>query len=155
MSNKHNHRTLSDKAISSTLGAEAGHAEVHVQSDQTIETPSHELTEAIEIEKFMNEFLIVEVADTTDENQPNSLVLSVNGLTQPVFRGQPTKMRRMFVEVLARCKESKYNQQANNPSRPDQIELVERTALAYPFQVLEDPNPRGRAWLRAVLSEPA
>lgn len=153
MSNKGN-GNLGDKTISKTLG-EAGHATTNILSDQTLEIPSHEVMEAIDMEKFMNEFVIVEVAETTNENEAPSIVLSVNGLTQPVFRGQPTKMRRMFVEVLARCKESKYTQHQINPNEPDRIELRQKTALAYPFQVLEDDNPRGRAWLRAVLSEAA
>lgn len=126
---------------------------VTIKSDQSIETPTQELGAAINEAAFMNELVIVEVAATTNENDPPNLVLSVNGLHQPVFRGKPTKMRRMFLEVLARCKESKYSQHTNNPNQPDRIELRERTAHAYPFQVLHDSNPKGRAWLRAVLSE--
>jgi hypothetical protein len=145
---------LGDKAISKTLG-EAGHMDLNVKSDQTIEIPTSEFGTAISDEAFMNEHVLVEVAETTNENEPPSFVLSVNGITQPVFRGVPTKMRRMFLEVLARCKESKYTQHTLNPNEPDRIELRQRTALAYPFQVLEDPNPKGRAWLRAVLSEAA
>lgn len=146
---------LGDKTIEKTLGGGAGSATVDITSDQTIEIPTQEFSNAINEEAFMNEFVVVEVAETTNENEPNSIILSVNGLTQPVFRGQPTRMRRMFVEVLARCKESKYNQHTLNPNEPDRIELRQRTALAYPFQVVEDNNPKGRAWLRAVLSEAA
>lgn len=144
---------LGDKTIEKTLGSAS--TTVNVGTDQSIEVPSHEVTEAIEAEKFMNEIVVVEVAETTNENEPPSIILSVNGVTQPIFRGQPTPMRRMFLEVLARCKETKYNQRTANPNEPDKIELVPRTALAYPFQVLEDQNPRGRAWLRAVLTEAA
>lgn len=142
---------MSDKQIEATLGGEK--TEVNVLTDQSIEIPTKEFSKEIEEDAFMNEFVVVEVAETTDENQPPSIILSVNGLTQPVFRGYPTKMRRMFVEVLARCKESKYTQHQINPNEPHRIEMKERTALAYPFQVLEDPNSKGRAWLRAVLSE--
>lgn len=148
-----NRNTLGEKTISATIGGAS--AEVKVTSDQTIEIPTKEFNKAVEEEAFMNEIVTVEVSETTNENEPPSFVLSVNGITQPVFRGVPTQMRRMFVEVLARCKETKYNQRTRNPNEPDKIELVSRTALAYPFQVLEDPNPKGRAWLRAVLQEAA
>lgn len=144
---------LGNKAIDKTLGVQA--PSISVGDDQSIELPSKELGTAIAEEAFMNEMLIVEVAETTNENEAPSIILSVNGITQPVFRGQPTRMRRMFVEVLARCKETKYNQRTKNPNQPDRIELAPRTALAYPFQVIEDPNPKGRTWLRAVLMEPA
>lgn len=145
---------LGEKDISKALGG-AELPELRVDSDQSIEMPTKELGKEIEETAFMNELVVVEVAETTDENQPPSIILTVNGITQPVFRGVPTRMRRMFVEVLARCKETKYTQHQINPNEPHRIEMKSRTALAYPFQVLEDKNPRGRAWLRAVLSEAA
>lgn len=129
---------------------------VAVVEDQSIETPTTtEFSREISEEAFMNEVVVVEIAESTDENQPNHVVLSVNGVTQPIFRGVPTPVRRKYVEVLARCKESKYSQHTNNPNEPDRIELRQRTALAYPFNVVEDKNPKGRAWLQAVLTEAA
>lgn len=128
---------------------------VHVKSDQSIEVPTTEFSTAIQEEAFMNEFVVIEVAETTNENEPNNFILSVNGLHQPIFRGQPARVRRMFVEVLARCKESKYSQHQVNPNEPDRVEMRQRTGMVYPFQVLEDKNPKGKAWLRAVLSEAA
>lgn len=146
-----------DQTTKLTLDQEGGQAsaEIHVSSDQSIEIPTQEFSQAIQQEKFMNEYVVVEVAETTNENEPPVIVLNVNGINQPIQRGVPTKMRRMFVEVLARCKETKYSQKTLNPNEPDKIELVPRTGLAYPFQVLEDDNPKGRAWLRAVLTEAA
>jgi len=32
---------------------------------------------------------------------------------------------------------------------------VARHGLSYPFELVEDANPRGRAWLQNVLAEPA
>jgi hypothetical protein len=59
------------------------------------------------------------------------------------------------VEVLARCKETKYSQHTSNPNEPDRIEMRARTALSYPFAVIEDQNPKGAAWLKAVIAEAA
>lgn len=156
-SNRNTPPSLSAKDVEKTLSAAgASKPEILVGNDQSLEMPSTvEFAREIAEEAFMNEIVVVEISETTDENLPPSIILSVNGITQPVFRGVPTPMRRMFVEVLARCKETKYTQRTTNANSPDKIELVPRTGLAYPFQIVEDANPKGRAWLRAVLMEPA
>jgi|TARA_B110000503_G_C7108385_1_gene396960 hypothetical protein len=106
-------------------------------------------------ESFMNELVTINVHSTTDENQAASLVVNVNGTNQPIIRGYPTMVRRKYVEVLARMKETKYNQITRNASAPDQIDMVARHGLCYPFDLVEDTNPRGRAWLQHVLAEAA
>jgi hypothetical protein len=106
-------------------------------------------------EAFMNELVTVMVHSTTDENQPPQVIVNCNGMNQPIMRGYPTKVRRKYVEILARMKETKYSQVTRNPSAPDQIDLVARHGLSYPFDLVDDANPRGRAWLQNVLAEPA
>ena len=122
-------------------------------SDQTVEpiVVNEFGSKAISEEAFMNEIVTVTVQSTTDENAAPHILMSVNGRNQPFFRDVPTPCRRMFLEVLARCKESKYTQ-TRNPFEPDRSEMVQRSALAYPFTV-EDKNPKGAAWLRAVMAE--
>ena len=106
-------------------------------------------------EAFMNELVTVMVHSTTDENQPNHVVVNCNGMNQPIMRGIPTTVKRKYVEILARMKETKYSQITRNASAPDQIDMVARHGLCYPFDLVEDTNPRGRAWLQHVLAEPA
>lgn len=106
-------------------------------------------------EAFMNELVTVMVHSTTDENQAPHIIVNCNGTNQPIVRGVPTKVRRKYVEILARMKETKYTQVTPNPAAPDVSELRARHGLAYPFEVIEDPNSRGRAWLSNVLAEPA
>lgn len=106
-------------------------------------------------EGFMNELVEVMVHATTDENQAPHVIVNCNGTNQPIIRGVPTKVRRKYVEILARMKETKYSQVTRNPAAPDQIDMVARHGLAYPFELMSDPNPRGRAWLQNVLAEPA
>jgi hypothetical protein len=126
-----------------------------VIDDQSIETPATtEFGREMDDEAFMNELVEVEMQTTTDENAPSHIILSVNGTTQPLLRGVPTTIKRKYVEVLARCKESKYSQRTSNPNEPDRIEMIGRTALAYPYQILRD-SPKGLAWHRAVLAEAA
>lgn len=106
-------------------------------------------------EVFMNEHVTIMVHSTTDENQPPQVIVNCNGMNQPIIRGYPTTVKRKYVEILARMKETKYNQVTRNPAAPDQIEMVARHGLSYPFDLVEDKNPRGRAWLTNVMAEPA
>lgn len=106
-------------------------------------------------EAFMNEHVTVMVHSTTDENQSPHVIINCNGINQPIMRGVPTSVRRKYVEILARMKETKYSQRTANPAAPDQIDMVARHGLAYPFELLDDKNPKGRAWLNNVLAEPA
>jgi hypothetical protein len=106
-------------------------------------------------ESFMNEHVTVLVHSTTDENQAPHIIVNCNGVNQPIVRGVPTQIRRKYLEILARMKETKYTQRTLNPAAPDQIEMIARHGLAYPFEVVEDKNPRGRAWLSNVMAEPA
>lgn len=106
-------------------------------------------------EAFMNELVTVMVHSTTDENQAPHIIVNCNGTNQPIIRGVPTQIRRKYLEILARMKETKYTQVTPNPAAPDVSELRARHGLAYPFEVIEDNNPKGRAWLSNVLAEPA
>lgn len=104
-------------------------------------------------EAFMNEVVTVLVHESTDPNQPPHIILNVNGTNMPVIRGVPTLMKRKYLEVLARMKETRYTQRTPNPSEPDRIVMEPKTAQVYPFAVHEDKNPRGRAWLANVMAE--
>ena len=106
-------------------------------------------------EVFMNEPVTIMVHSTTDENQPPQVIVNCNGMNQPIMRGYPTTVKRKYVEILARMKETKYSQVTRNPAAPDQIDMVARHGLSYPFDLVEDKNPRGRAWLTNVMAEPA
>ena len=114
-----------------------------------------DLRELAASEAFMNEMVEVMVHSSTDENQAPHVILNCNGTNQPIMRGVPTRVRRKYVEILARMKETKYSQVTRNPGAPDQIDMIARHGLAYPFEMMHDDNPRGRAWLSNVLAEPA
>lgn len=116
---------------------------------------SKDFRELAASEAFMNELVTVMVHSTTDENQAPHVIVNCNGINQPIIRGVPTKIRRKYLEILARMKETKYTQRTPNPAAPDVSEMVARHGLAYPFEVVEDANPKGRAWLNNVLAEPA
>lgn len=106
-------------------------------------------------EAFMNEKVTVLVHSTTDENQAPHVILNCNGTNQPIMRGIPTVIRRKYLEILARMKETKYNQVTPNPAAPDVSHMIARHGLSYPFELVEEKNPKGRAWLLNVMAEPA
>lgn len=110
----------------------------------------------VDSEKFMNELVEIDIAPGQAEGDNPCVVLSVNGVNMPVWRGVPTRVKRKYVEVLARMKQTSYSQRPQDMSNPERSnELLPRTFLVYPFQVLEDKNPKGRAWLQAIMAERA
>lgn len=114
------------------------------------------LNRLIAQETFMNEIVEVFVHSSSDENAPDHFILNVNGSNQPVFRGHVTPMKRMFLEVLARMKETKYSQRNMDFSAPEKSnQIIPRTAQVYPFEIVKDPNRNGPAWLHKILSERA
>ena len=126
-----------------------------VDDAPVIETVTKDIKQLVLDEAFMNEMVTVMVHSSTDENQSPHVILNCNGTNQPLMRGVPSTIRRKYVEILAHMKETKYSQVTRNPAAPDQIDMVARHGLAYPFELMEDANPRGRAWLNNVVAEPA
>jgi hypothetical protein len=109
-----------------------------------------------ELEAFMNEPVTILLSDSSDENAQPYAITSVNGTTRVAPRNVEVTLPRSHVEVLARCKETKYKPQPENMANPELSNRpIPTTVPVYPFQVIEDRNPKGRAWLAAVRAEPA
>lgn len=108
-------------------------------------------TSKAELEAFMNEIVTVVVADTSDENAPPFAEVSVNGRRVFIPRGVPTPVKRMYVERLARAKRTAISQNLDPRLGESMNQLHRRTALDYPFSVVED-TPQGRDWLKGVLA---
>ena len=109
----------------------------------------------IENELFMNELVTIMVADTNDEQDADVLVqVSINGKNQFFVRGHPQTVRRCYVERLARAKKTSFTQNLDERQGEEVFNRMKsHNALRYPFTVIEDKNPVGGAWLRAILSE--
>lgn len=121
------------------------------ESDVDIVSPA-----AVGQAAFYNEKVRVLVHQSADQNNVEPIpMVSVNGRTQFFVRGQPTWVKRKYVAALARAKKTAYRQQV----RVDEVtghvvqRMVPSTAVAYPFSVVDDPNPNGRQWLEKVLAE--
>ena len=107
---------------------------------------------AIELEAFMNEPVKIMVMESGEEGALPVVTPCVNGVNQPIVRGKETVVKRKFVEALARCRTTKYQQRVD-PIERDKIENVPVTVQTYPFAVLEDRNPKGPAWLKGITAE--
>ena len=103
---------------------------------------------------FNEELIKVMVHETTDPNATPIPDVYVNGIGQRFIRGQKQDVKRKFVELLARSRKTTYSQEkVRDDNGNESYRNVPHTALAYPFSVLEDQNPRGADWLTAILAE--
>jgi len=101
---------------------------------------------------FNEEMVEVMLHESTDPNAENPVFTSCNGRTQFFFRGQVQQVRRKYIGILATVKEhnmSTPNYTAQDGSRAMGIKRT--SSLKYPFSVISDTNPRGAAWLKALL----
>lgn len=104
---------------------------------------------------FNEEYLDVVVHESTDKNAEQMVDVYVNGTPQRFLRGQVQKVKRKYVEVLARAKNQSIQTVVQTTTDDVVNRIIKNSALRYPFAVQHDPNPRGQAWLRKVLAEAA
>ena len=110
---------------------------------------------AAQLEKFMNEVMTIVAHEDNQEGALDVLSPLVNGVNQPILRGVHQKVRRKYVEVLARARSTKYNQRQTDAGDPASLLMVPNSKMTCPFTVIHDPNPNGRAWLEAIMRERA
>jgi len=107
----------------------------------------------IEMEAFMNDMLLIIVHESPLEGQLEVIAPQVNGVNQPIVRGKETRVKRKYVEALARSTVTNYRQTTPDASKPDNIQMIPRTSVTYPFSVLHDPHPKGREWLKQLTAQ--
>jgi len=111
--------------------------------------------QAAALEKFMNDIITIVVHQSSEDGALDFAPVQVNGLNQPMLRGAESKVKRKYVEALARTRTTKYVQQVIDPTRPENIQMISRTVLSYPFAVIHDPaGDSGRRWLEAIVNAP-
>jgi hypothetical protein len=105
---------------------------------------------------FMEEKVTVMLHEDTDPNAENPVQVACNGINQFFFRGQPQDVKRKYVEILARAKRTRVaTPEVTDGSGARTNAIRQSSSIRYPFQVVFDPNPKGPAWLKAVMQEPA
>lgn len=110
---------------------------------------------------YMEEELTIIVHDTTDPTaDPIPEVINGGDRNRQYFiRGQEQKVKRKYVEILARAKvTSRGNEKFQNALGDDDYRYPAHTAPRYPFTVIHDPHPMdpitGQDWLKTIRSEP-
>jgi hypothetical protein len=102
---------------------------------------------------FANEYVTVMIHESTDKTAHPFPEVSVNGRTQRFVRGHEQKVRRYFVEKLARLKLTTYdNVKQKDVDGEDVYRYPTHTGLVYPF-ALVNPTARDTAWLKGILAE--
>lgn len=103
---------------------------------------------------FMEEPVTVVVMGSSDKNAEPVVEVGVNGVPQRFIRDVPITVKRKYVERLARSKPVAFrNEEFTDGDGNKSVRWPTSAGLRYPFQVQEDKNPRGMAWLRKVLAE--
>ena len=104
---------------------------------------------------FMEEPVEIMVAESTDRNAENPIFVSCNGRNQFFIRGQVQTVKRKFVEILARAKQTDVQTKVIQHSAGDEPinRILKHSSLKYPFQVIRDSNPKGIEWLKRTLAE--
>lgn len=129
-----------------------GKARLEAQHFEVVDrAPSKEKLEAL---RFNEDVLTVRVHETTDKNAHPLPEVWNDGIVQRFRRGTEQKVKRKFIEVLARQKVTTYTQEKTQTDGVDDIINIPHTALLYPFAILHDPaGAKGAAWLKGILEE--
>jgi hypothetical protein len=109
---------------------------------------------------FNEEPVTIRLDPSTDQNAAKMVFVSVNGKGCEVFMnnrwiewkwipiGQVLIIKRKYLEVLIGAKQDKITTDYGSPGDENPINRVNRFTSSYQsFQVIEDKNPRGMAWL--------
>lgn len=119
------------------------------------ESPMNRFEEKAKMLSFMEEPIKVLVHRSGDKQAANIAEVWNGGIRQAFIRGVPIVVKRKFVEVLARAREITYDQDVGVDRNTGEAvqRMIPRIGLKWPFDVLEDPNPLGRAWLQSLIQE--
>jgi len=110
----------------------------------------------IAYEKFMSEPVTIKVHTTSDKNEPEVADVALHGVRCPIPREKPVRLPRAFLEVLARSYVRVYRQErVPDPDAAEGMKTRRSIGASFPFQILHDPNPKGRAWLQRITHESA
>jgi|3_EtaG_2_1085321.scaffolds.fasta_scaffold00929_4 hypothetical protein len=117
---------------------------------------SQAFADKAKLEEFNHEPVVIRVHDTAEKQADRAFIVSVNGQKETFIRGQLKTVARYFVEALTRAKPVHYeNQPFTDGDGARSVRYVAHRGLRYPFEVVEDRNPRGKAWLAECLAAPS
>jgi hypothetical protein len=136
-------------------GAVQPAAEASAPGGVQIETTPVYSSAALELEAFMREELEIILSEPGNENDAAFTEVNVNGDYRLLLRnGEPQKVRRYHVAVLAQAKQSRVRQRKIVQGDGSMGFIEENVlSLSYPFTVLADSR-KGSQWLRELIKVP-
>lgn len=113
---------------------------------------------------FMEEMIDIRFLSTGDINAPKLIEVGVGTaaadgktggkMTRKGFqRNKVYRVPRFMFEVLAHAKISTLRQ-VQDPRNPMEMMQILEHSFSYPFECVNDPNPKGEAWREKVLNDP-
>jgi hypothetical protein len=103
---------------------------------------------------FMNEDVEIRIATSTDPNAEQVFELTINGRTELFRRGEKKVVKRHFVDLMMRQKETRYKWEHIVDSEGEKhIRYIPYTALKYDFSITRDLHPMSADWQNAVMKE--
>lgn len=103
---------------------------------------------------FMEERVTIRIEPSADRFAKQVVDVYVNGVPEWIPVGQPYTVKRKYVEVLARAKQETISTVSGSTNDEDPVNRIQRfNSSKYPFTVINDPSPRGAAWLTRLLAE--
>ena len=100
---------------------------------------------------FMEDVLTIRIERGREKQSPQWVDVYVNGVCQWVKIGEPQRVKRKFIEVLARSQPFSVSTSHGGTDQERPQNRIERNGFAqYPFSVLNDPSPMGHEWLQNI-----
>lgn len=109
---------------------------------------------------FNEEPVTIRLLPSAERNSPNAYYVAVNGKGCEVFRndrwyemawlpvGQALTIKRKYLEVMVRAKFDSVRTEVRDPESDHPDNQVTRfTSPVHSFDIIEDANPKGVAWL--------
>lgn len=122
-----------------------------------IEVPSVAETQAprFNLDAFMEEKVTIHIPRSNIEGELTHAEVGCNGQKCVIPRGQNVIIKRKYLEILLRGKQSNYTQRvvqadAQNIETP----LDEAVGLTYPLNIIDD-TMQGKRWAQDILAQPA
>jgi hypothetical protein len=144
--------------------------EVHVQASDLKQPPVMTLNEygerpgvervaerslipEAELAAFMEDLIDIIVSPGYSEESLPVITPGVMGVNQPIIRGLPQRVKRKYVEALARGTRTGFSQ-VRDMYNLEKCDLKPNTVTVAPFTVIRDPaGERGTRWLRGIYTE--
>lgn len=102
---------------------------------------------------FMDEMLDIMLHESTDKNAEDPVPVGCNGVFVYIKRGQPTRVKRKFVNHLIAKNTRVSTPEYTNAAGERAFKIVQQQGLKYPFSILKDPSHKGGEWLARRMAE--